>query len=42
MIGWQEDEESQKMRTFFETGNKWVLDKLEAHFATKKDAPPTK
>lgn len=42
MLGWQEDDESQKMRTFFETGNKWVLDKLKSHFAAGSDAAPTK
>lgn len=33
MLGWQDDEESRKMRAFFVNGNKWVLDKLKAHFA---------
>lgn len=32
MLGWTEEEESKKMREFFVTGNKWVLDKLKAHF----------
>lgn len=32
MLGWEDTDESRKMREFFTTGNKWVLDKLKEHF----------
>jgi uncharacterized protein YndB with AHSA1/START domain len=32
MVGYEADEESQKMRTFFASGNDWVLKKLQSQF----------
>ncbi len=37
MLGWTDTEEARKMRTFFASGNRWVLDKLKAHFAQRKE-----
>lgn len=39
-VGYTADEESQKMRAFFDQGNKWVMDHLKANLeGKKKDAP---
>ena len=39
-IGYSAEEESQKMRAFFDQGNKWVLDKLQQNLSGRpKDAP---
>jgi hypothetical protein len=35
MLGYSNDAESQKMRAFFETGNKATLDALVKRFATR-------
>ncbi len=37
MLGWNETDESQKMREFFAGGNRWVLDKLKEHFEKTKN-----
>jgi len=34
MLGWPDTEESRRMRQFFASGNRWVLEKLKAHFAS--------
>lgn len=37
-LGFGEDEESQRMRAFFDRGNAWTLKKLQERFALKKSA----
>lgn len=39
MCGYQADEESQKMRAFFTSGNQWVMDRLVASFDPAAKGP---
>lgn len=34
-LGWREDEESQRMRAFFDQGNRYTLDRLKQYLAKK-------
>jgi hypothetical protein len=36
-MGYQDDEESQKLRRHFDAGNAWTITKLQEHFAGKAD-----
>jgi uncharacterized protein YndB with AHSA1/START domain/uncharacterized protein YciI len=38
-LGYGADEESQKMRGYFEQGNAWTIKKLQEHFASKTTTP---
>lgn len=42
MLGYTDEEESQKMRTFFLRGNQYTLDKLAAKFRKTEDAAQAK